>query len=147
MNGTFYVGWRQYNEYMLNVGLDLNNRPVPSVMFYNFQGVWESSRAPGVMQFRPFLYDETTGENNTPALSNTLSIYPNPASNQIYFSIPGVDEGTGIHFEIFDASGRLVDHSVTLTNSRDISSFPAGIYYIRARTGKTTCHSKLLINR
>ncbi len=147
VNGTFYVGWRQYNEYMLNVGLDLNNRPVPSVMFYNFQGVWESSRAPGVMQFRPFLYDETTGESNTPALSNALSIYPNPASDQIYFSIPGVDEGTGIHFEIFDASGRLVDHSVTLTNSRDISSFPAGIYYIRARTGKTTCHSKLLINR
>jgi len=147
VNGAFYVGWRQYNEYMLNVGLDLNNRPVPSVMYYNFQGTWEPSRAPGVMLFRPFLYDETTGENKTTALSNALSIYPNPASDQFFFYIPGADNETGIHMEIFDISGRLMDRSVTYDNSRDISSLPAGIYYIRARIGKTTYHSKLLINR
>ncbi|HER09273.1 MAG TPA: hypothetical protein ENO20_10225, partial [Bacteroides sp.] len=29
VNGKFFVGWKQYNEYMLNVGLDLNNRPAP----------------------------------------------------------------------------------------------------------------------
>ena len=47
VDGTFYVGWRQYNQYLLNVGLDLNNRPVPPVLFYNYQGDWEESSAPG----------------------------------------------------------------------------------------------------
>ncbi|MCK5134358.1 MAG: T9SS type A sorting domain-containing protein [Bacteroidales bacterium] len=144
---TFYVGWKQYNEYMLNVGLDLNNKPVPSVMYYNYQGIWQPSEAPGVILFRPFLYDETTGENQTPNTENSLHIYPNPASDRIFFTLPEVENPTGIQVELFDASGRLANRSVIHSGSMDISSFPAGIYYIRAHHGKTIYNSKLLINR
>jgi hypothetical protein len=146
VDGPFYVGWRQYNEFLLNVGLDLNNKPVQTVMFYNLQGTWEKSIAPGVMMFRPFMYDNTTGLDVISPESANFHIYPNPASNMVHFQIPGSMEGNRIHLEVFDASGRLVGSTITFTNSMDISSFAGGIYYIRARCDRNVYHSKLLIN-
>ncbi|MEN8226543.1 MAG: T9SS type A sorting domain-containing protein [Bacteroidota bacterium] len=146
VNGPFYVGWRQYKEYILNVGLDLNNRPASPVMFYNLQGIWESSAAPGVMMFRPFLYNETSGLPGNSAESSSLHIYPNPATDVIYFELPVSPNGERIQLEIFDASGRLAERTITDSNSMNISSLPAGIYYIRALVGRSVYHSKLLIN-
>ena len=146
VHGQFYVGWRQYNEFLLNVGLDLNNKPVPAVMFYNLQGIWQSSTAPGVMMFRPFLYDESTNLPTTTAETASLHIYPNPATDRFFFEIPFDAAGRSIRIEIFDASGRLVEHAVTYSNSIDISTFPSGIYFVRALAGSRIYHSKLLIN-
>lgn len=146
VNGPFYVGWRQYNEFILNVGLDRNNKPAPTVMFYNLQGTWETSAAPGVMMFRPFLYDPATDLDGIPSESASFHIYPNPASDLVYFQIPGVAEGTRIQIEMFDASGRMVGSSFTQTNSVDVSSFSTGVYYIRALFNRSVYHSKLLIN-
>ena len=143
---TFYVGWRQFNEFLLNVGLDLNNKPTPSVMFYNIQGTWQSSAAPGVMMFRPFLYDETTGlTRNMPGIES-MQIYPNPATDLVYFELPGYTAGDKIRIEIFDASGRLVDFYEPRSNSLNVSALPEGIYYIRTLLDKGAYHSKLLIN-
>ncbi len=146
VDGPFYVGWRQFNQYILNIGLDLNNKPSPSVMFYNFQGIWQSSSAPGVMMLRPYLYDETSGLPGTSAKTASMQIYPNPAKDLIFFEIPADTEGNKIQLEIYDASGRLMSLSNPHTNSLDISSYPAGIYYIRALVGKSVYHSKFLIN-
>jgi len=153
VDGPFYVGWRQYNEFLLNVGLDLNNKPSPSVMFYNIEGTWQSSSAPGVILFRPFIYNETTSAKGKLSGTPTMHIYPNPASDHLYFDLPPTvegnkvqGEGSKIQLEIFDASGRLVLHSSTLTHSVDISSIPAGIYYVRALVGRNAFQSKLLIN-
>ena len=73
VSGPFFVGWRQDKEYILNVGLDLNSRPNPQVMYFNM-GNWESSTAPGVIMFRPFLYDETTGIYDSPSETRLLQI-------------------------------------------------------------------------
>ena len=94
VSGTFYVGWRQYNQYLLNVGLDKNNRPSPHVMFYNYQGLWEESNAPGVILLRPFLYDETTGISEPDISSQLLHIYPNPATDHLFISLPGETDGS-----------------------------------------------------
>jgi hypothetical protein len=147
VDGTFYVGWRQYNEFMLNVGLDLNNRPSPHVMFYNYQGSWEISAAPGVMMFRPFLYDETTGQGAHEAAGKPVRIYPNPASDRVTFHIPGDFFPGEMVIDIYDPSGRLVDHRVTGTGSLDVSQLPVGIYFLRMHAGGSQTHAKLLINR
>jgi len=145
VDGTFYVGWRQYNEYLLNVGLDLNNRP-PSVMFYNFQGQWEASEAPGVIMCRPFLYREPTYIGNLGEETATLHIYPNPAHDRIYISWPRTLNTDEVWLELFDASGRTVAFFPTRSDSYDISSLQPGIYYIRALAGQTIFRSKLVIN-
>lgn len=146
VNGRFYVGWRQFNEYILNIGLDLNNKPTPAVMFYNLQGIWQSSSAPGIIMCRPFLFDNSTGLNGPKEETAFMQIYPNPATDLIYFEIPAFAEEDKIQIEIYDASGRLVNLSKPQTNSLDISSYPTGIYFIKALVGQRVYHSKLLIN-
>jgi hypothetical protein len=145
VSGTFYIGWRQYKPYILNVGLDLNNVPDDPVMFYNL-GSWSSSEAPGMLLLRPFIYDSSTGmgrERRTESLP--LNIYPNPATDRIWFDIPD-NQGDAIPVDIYDTSGRQLHHSVLRTNSLDVSGFSPGLYYIRAIIGGEPCFSKVLIN-
>jgi hypothetical protein len=147
VDGTFYVGWKQYNEYMLNVGLDLNNRTSPQVMFYNYQGIWEMSKAPGVIMFRPFLYDETTGGETLVPATGVLHVFPNPASTLVTIEIPHKEGETDHLLKIFDAAGRLLDQEMIQNGPVDISRLPAGIYFITATSGNCLYHAKLLINR
>jgi hypothetical protein len=150
VDGTFYVGWRQYNEYMLNVGFDMNNRPSSPVLFYNLGGSWEKSGFPGVIMLRPFLYDEATGaivpETLPEGIPGSLHLYPNPASDWIRVTIPekGQEE---YPLEFYDFSGRLVGQQSIGNGQLDVSRYAAGIYYLRLRAGYRYYHAKLLINR
>ncbi|MGW8314861.1 MAG: T9SS type A sorting domain-containing protein [Bacteroidales bacterium] len=147
VDGDFYVGWFQYNQYLLNVGLDLNSRPSPAVMYYNIQGQWEPSEAPGVIMFRPFLYDESTGVTPVREALLPLTIYPNPASERIYFNWPSGVHPDRITVEVYDAAGRAVDASLRGDGSMDVSPFAPGIYYLRVHTEAQTFQSKLMISR
>jgi len=146
VDGPFYVGWRQYNQYILNAGLDKNSNLANPVMYYNIQGFWRVSEAPGVMMFRPFIFDETTGVAKSNEANTSLQIYPNPANDLIYFKIPEADKNTNLRIEIIDASGRLIRQVETHSRSLDISHLSQGIYYIRTISGSIIYHSKLLIN-
>jgi hypothetical protein len=146
VDGPFYVGWRQYNQYILNAGIDLNHKLSNSIMYYNIQGIWQVSEAPGVMMFRPFIFDETTGVAKSKEASTSLQIYPNPAKDLIYFNIPEADKNSLLRIEIIDASGRIMRQIETRSGSMDISDLSQGIYYIRTTSGSIIYHSKLLIN-
>jgi hypothetical protein len=146
VDGPFYVGWRQYNQYILNAGLDLNSIPANPVMYYNIQGIWQASEAPGVMMFRPFLYDESTGVENSKKGYTTFEIYPNPAKDLIYFNLPENLGVTDLKIEIMDASGRLIRNVRIHSTSLDISDLHQGIYYLRVVSGSIIYYSKLLIN-
>ncbi|MEN8202920.1 MAG: T9SS type A sorting domain-containing protein [Bacteroidota bacterium] len=146
VDGTFYVGWRQYNEYMLSVGLDKNSRPSVPAMYYNIGGSWQVSEAPGVMMFRPYIYDETAGIENATRVYTPMQIYPNPATDRIYFQLPPGSEGRGLRIEILDASGRMIRQLISHSHSMDISELGQGLYYIRAVSGSIIYHSKLVVN-
>ncbi len=47
VSGTFYVGWRQYNQYLLNVGLDKNNRPFDTCNVLQLPGIVGGIQCPG----------------------------------------------------------------------------------------------------
>lgn len=145
VDGAFYVGWRQYNQYMLHVGLDVNNRPSPHVIFYNYQGIWEESNAPGVLLLRPFIYDETVGVKDPVKAPEMLHIYPNPASEQIYISLPSSD----LNFRalLYDASGRLSLQQEIQDGQLNVSELPEGIYFLKVYSTGKVFHSKVLINR
>ncbi len=147
VDGPFYVGWRQYNEYLLNVGLDLNNPPSPQVMYYNIQGVWEPSDAPGVILIRPYLYREPTGKPEIRPGTERLLLFPNPVSDRLHLKLPPGIPGHEIVAEVFDTSGRLLQRSDTGTTVLEVSSLPSGIYHLRVRGGGRVFHSKFLIHR
>ncbi len=147
VDGTFYVGWRQYNEFMLMAGLDRNNKPSQDVLFYNYRGIWETSLAPGILMLRPFLYDETTGEESPGTITEPLHIYPNPAADQVFIHIPGEDPAVEYMLDLYDAAGRMVDRRAMLKGQMDVSHLPAGIYYMKVYSERTCYHAKMLINR
>jgi hypothetical protein len=146
VNGTFYVGWRQYKPFMLNMGLDRNRIPDSPVMYYNM-GNWQSSEAPGTVLFRPYLFDTGTGTDQNGPLIAPLTIYPNPAGERIWLQVPPGAEGKAFPVYIFDTSGRQLYHSLLRSRELDISGLAPGLYYIRAIISGDSYFSKLLINR
>lgn len=145
VNGTFYVGWRQYKPYTLNMGLDLNRVPGSTIMYYNM-GSWIDSEAPGMVLFRPYLHDYATGTEGK-HLIKALTIYPNPASDRIWIQVPDAFEGQELPVQIYDSSGRQLRSGVLHSRELDISGLAPGLYYIRARIAGEDYFSKLLINR
>jgi len=147
VDGSFFVGWRQYNSYLLNVGLDLNNRPSPHVLFYNYQGIWEESNAPGVILLRPFLYDETVGLKDTDLSRKALHVYPNPASELLYINLPEHIGRFNLRVELYDSSGRLALQQVLHEGQLDVSGLSGGIYFLKVSSHGEVFHSKVLINK
>ncbi len=145
VNGPFYVGWRQHQEFLLNVGLDLNNPPETPVMFYNL-GAWVSSEAPGVLLFRPYLDETSTGVDPPDAVLTPLNLYPNPASDRIWIQVPSGGENEPLVLDIFDNSGRQLQHTELQSNSLDVSGLAPGLYFIRAVISGKPYYSKVLIN-
>jgi len=146
VNGPFYVGWRQHKEFLLNVGLDLNNPPETAVMFYNL-GTWVSSVAPGMLLFRPFMYELGTGTEPPETTSLTpLKLYPNPASDRIWIQVPEGLEHEQLIIDIYDNSGRQLQHSELRSNSLDVSGLGPGLYFFRAIISGEPYYSKVLIN-
>jgi hypothetical protein len=146
VNGLFYVGWRQYKPYILNMGLDLNNKPDSPLMYYNI-GSWTPSEAPGVVLFRPYLYDPSTAlEQERKEDLKALGIYPNPASERIWLQLPGGSAEEDIQVYMYDTSGRLVHHSILRSNELDVSGYTPGLYYIRVLISEESFYSKVLIN-
>jgi len=147
VNGPFHVGWRQYKPYTLNMGLDKNSDPDSPVMYFNM-GTWASSEAPGMVLFRPFLYEPLTGIDQTAASDLTpLNVYPNPASERIWLQVPPGLKGEDIPVYIYDSSGRQLHHTVLRSNSLDVSAYAPGLYYIRVIIAGEPYYSKVLINR
>lgn len=146
VNGTFYVGWRQYKPYNMNMGLDKNLVPDSPIMYYNI-GSWISSEAPGMLMFRPYLYETGTGTEDKNPEPASMNIYPNPASERICLQLPSEAEGEEIPVYIYDTSGRQLHYSILRSNELDVSHLAPGLYYIRAHMAGEFYYSKVLINR
>jgi hypothetical protein len=144
VSGPFFVGWKQDKEFLLNVGLDKNKRPDPHVMYFNM-GSWDESEAPGVIMFRPFLYDSTTDIPGFQAPGKEFQVYPNPASDQIWLDLPGLMEGNELSVRMYDSSGRQLQHTQIRSRSMDISGFPAGMYFLNVQAEGRNYFSKLMI--
>jgi hypothetical protein len=74
-------------------------------------------------------------------ISRGLSVYPNPATNQI--SLSGLSDGT--KYVITDVVGKQYTEGImNKTKAIDISGFPAGIYIVSASSGNEMKHLKLV---
>lgn len=73
-----------------------------------------------------------------------INIYPNPASDRLFF------EGTGkneiIRIRVFNSLGQLLLSRSTADGSLDVSNFEPGLYVIELNSGKTVLRKKIIIN-
>ncbi|MGB4292336.1 MAG: T9SS type A sorting domain-containing protein [Bacteroidales bacterium] len=148
--GDFFVGWRQRSETFLNAGFDLNT-PHNGRQLYYLNGEWNVSQMPGSVMIRPVFGPEIKSSDidNPQYNEMRIKIWPNPASEYIYISIGNQPLVSDIGITITDLSGRTIMKSRYSAYDRlDISSLPAGIYFVSAsaRT-KIPGTARLIISR
>ncbi len=101
VSGTFYVGFTQFTNDFLQVGLDKSTN-FGDRIFYNVGGEWvQNTEVSGSLLIRPHI--SLTGKS-TGAIESTTSvrIYPNPTVNEVQV------EGVFSNLQVVDSFGREV---------------------------------------
>ncbi|MCH2230887.1 MAG: T9SS type A sorting domain-containing protein [Crocinitomicaceae bacterium] len=129
INGTFYVGWQQFDPERLGVGLDkniVNNE----YTYYSVDGVsWNQSNIEGSVMIRPVFstsYNVVLGVPETKREEFDVTIYPNPTNGEVKVKMNS-GQYEGIH--IYNIQGQLI-HSTNELNT-NINDAPAGVYFVR----------------
>ncbi|XOV67104.1 MAG: T9SS type A sorting domain-containing protein [Fluviicola sp.] len=87
VNGTFYVGWRQFEADRLNIGLD-RNIDNSDHTFFSIDGgaTWEQATEPGSVMIRPIFSTDmnvTLNVEEKAEIERISKIYPNPTKNKV----------------------------------------------------------------
>lgn len=143
--GTFFVGWEQITNDILNLGLDKNSI-ANQYMFYNIGGGWVNSQFPGSWMIRPVVnYDEALVSSVTNYNSLKCQIFPNPfmESTTIYFS-----ENKERTISIMDITGRKLKTFNSFDIQIDIkrSNMKSGMYFIQISDGEKQTIRKIILN-
>ncbi len=87
------------------------------------------------------------GISESDIASRTLHVYPNPATDHLYISIPDEFSGADLRADLFDASGRLARQQIIRDGYMDVSTVPGGIYFLKLYSPGKVFHAKVLINK
>jgi hypothetical protein len=139
----FYIALTQSTTSIIPIGLDKNTNSGEK-MFFNSNGTWtQNVNVKGSLMIRPAF---GKGDSVNTAINEPVRItqraYPNP-NNGIFF-IPATSE----HFQIFDMTGRPVDHQVYTEGDQkriEIQSSIRGIYILRVFEREKIYTQKILV--
>lgn len=138
VNGTFYIGWQQFDAERLGVGLDMNIVHNDKTFYSLNQGItWETSTIPGSVMIRPIFSTELDAELGIAEKTKEeieVRIYPNPTSDVLHIEVAN---GAFTGGEVFSMQGMRVTRFDT--HEVDLSTQPAGIYLLRV-DGSNTMH-------
>ncbi|MCR9172278.1 MAG: T9SS type A sorting domain-containing protein [bacterium] len=137
VNGTFYVGWRQFEAERLNIGLD-RNIDNSDHTFFSIDGgaTWEQATESGSVMIRPIFSTDmnvTLGVAEKPEIREISKIYPNPTKNKVTIE-PAVTYTGAI---LRNMQGQIVKQiEETEFYMQDL---PSGIYLLEIR-GESKMH-------
>ncbi|WP_170134764.1 T9SS type A sorting domain-containing protein [Marinirhabdus gelatinilytica] len=141
--GIYYIDrgiaeWQPFSNNLPNViinELEINTETNHIYAGSYGRGLWVSPTADA----NPLGIGETV-------LSETISLYPNPASNIVSIATSAPFTSS---IRIYDALGKLVhlekDKQITLGATLDISKLQPGVYYVRFNSEKGTATKKLIV--
>lgn len=143
LSGTFYVGWVQNTDDLLNIGLDLNNVS-NEYMFYNYNGVWLNSQYQGAWMIRPIVSEKKLLLKNNTIDPFEITLWPNPSKEYVFINC----EKKIKNIKIFDISFKdVTDHASFDFNSRiNISSLTSGVYFFSFYFEEKIISKKIIIN-
>ncbi len=131
----FYIGWYQISPYLLNIGLDKNytidgQAAINPNMFSYYDGVWSNSNIKGAMMLRPIVskwIEPIAKVNEVENTTNSIKVYPNPASNLIK-----IENASNDIFEmhLFDLMGKeiTIQSDGSIINMESVND---GLYILR----------------
>ena len=139
--GTFYVGWEQTTDDLLNIGLDKNNK-ANQYMYYNSGAGWTTSSYPGSWMIRPIVSMEqliTTVADVTPS----FRVYPNPTSESIIIE----SKTNKNQISIYNIQGVLLKemYSEKFITSIDITGLSPAVYFIEVLHKEDKQYQKFII--
>ena len=139
--GTFYVGWEQITEDLLNIGLDKNNVS-NSYMFYNIGSGWNQSSYFGSWMIRPVLSMKPI-VSSVDYVSFDTKIYPNPVDTYCFVK---TSENNCI-IKVFSVHG-VMQKQIFSKNSLtklDLKDFSSGIYFIEILQNNKREYKKIIL--
>ena len=139
--GTFYVGWEQTTDDLLNIGLDKNNN-ANEYMYYNVGSGWLNSSYLGSWMIRPILSMNQI-VSNIPNLNNIFSVYPNPAKDNFFIES---SENSNL-ISLYTLNGILIrkfKSNLNLTQI-DVDDLERGVYILEISNDSGVNYQKILI--
>ena len=140
--GTFYVGWEQQTNDLLNIGLD-KNKLANQYMFYNVGSGWNNSIYPGSWMIRPIVSMEEVILSSVNETRHNFLIYPNPAKEELTL----VTGSTNNLISIYNLQGILVKQLyVSDAESKiNITDLAIGMYVIEVKNKENRSFQKFII--
>lgn len=146
-NTVFYVGTQQTSNVEIGIGYDLNTDTHNNVFFnLNDGSPWQTSYYKGSLMLRPVFGDSANavGVASFASERHNATIYPNPASDEVYVS--SKDKINQI--TISDVLGNTLLEEQNPAQKLTVSSLPNGIYTMRIVNNKGEASvQKLIIAR
>jgi len=142
VSGNFYVGFRQFTNDFIHVGLDKSNDNGREI-FYNVIGEWEqNTTVAGSLMIRPHLTLDRPAENRAEQAPVGIRAYPNPVTDRLFL------EGDIQEVIVFDTFGRQINIPVESYDDGKILNFMGsnkGIYMIRAYKNDKSTSIRVLV--
>ncbi|WP_057936687.1 T9SS type A sorting domain-containing protein [Algoriphagus resistens] len=130
VDGDFYIGFTQFTNDFLHVGLDKVN-DTGDKLFYNVVGTWvQNEEIRGSLMIRPHISMDAPFEE-VPAEEGGIRIYPNPVETLLNL------EGEFSEARVFDSFGREIFLERQLSSKGEIVNFNGqrpGIYVLNLTT-------------
>ncbi len=155
VDNEIYIGWEQNQQFELNVGLDFNFKvdykyaPNPE-MFYNVQGLWQSTDLPGALMMRPIVgkWIEPLPVGYKEFEKETLQVtcYPNPNNGTLFLS--GLKPSL-YTVSVVDVMGREVLKQKEVLQQISLADLTDGLYMLHITDEKnaTTTVQKIILQR
>ena len=140
--GTFYVGWEQITNDVLNIGLD-KNKLANQFMFYNIGSGWINSSYPGAWMIRPLVsMDEIIITQDEIKIDN-FKLYPNPANQELNILLNSIDN----IISIYNLQGKIVKQIFVSANNckLNITNLSSGMYVVEVKNNEGRKFKKFII--
>ena len=141
--GTFYVGWEQTTDDLLNIGLDKNNN-ANEYMHYNVGSGWLNSSYLGSWMIRPILSMNQI-VSNIPNKNNifSFSVYPNPAKDNFFVE----SSANSNLISLYTLNGILIRKFKSNLNRTqiDVNDIASGAYILKISNDSGVNYQKILI--
>lgn len=139
--GTFYVGWEQTTDDLLNIGLDKNNN-ANEYMYYNVGSGWLNSSYLGSWMIRPILSMNQI-VSNIPYKNNIFSVYPNPAKDSFFIE----SSANSNLISLYTLNGILIRKFKSNLNRTqiDVDDLERGVYILEISNDSGVNYQKILI--
>ena len=114
-------------------------------MFYNTNGIWSESILPGAVMIRPIVGERELIQTGISTLeSMNLTIYPNPTNG--FLNIDGIENLSSYNVNIYDMTGKQLQHFTQENEQINVSSLASGMYMIQItdNQNKKLAHSKFV---